>query len=263
MRAGSWAARRRWGPRPGGGGPRALAGDAWDCVAVRIEQGVDDRGDLVEWEFGGAVGVEHCGVADELAPAGECRLDGQALHVDVGLHGGDEVAWQGADRLGDDSAVVRRAWDFDAAVGGQAVDPPPSGVRVGTLPLKRNGLAALAGVDDVRAVFIAGLDRLLVAGVQSFAQAVPVGDLAAAAVDVLVERDVEAVDEVGQVGLRAPPHRVSLESEMAPETNSPDVSGRVRRRQLAASLDAGSVDFGETVQGARLPRLSRAQDSQV
>ncbi len=86
---------------------------------------------------------------------------------------------------------------------------------------------------------------------------------AAAAVDVLVERDVEAVDEVGQVGLRAPPHRVSLESEMAPETNSPDVSGRVRRRQLAASLDAGSVDFGETVQGARLPRLSRAQDSQV
>ena len=68
------------------------------------------------------VRVEHRRVVDVLAPAGERGLDGQLLHVDVGLDQRGELRRQRADRLRLDAVPVDEARHLDAAAGRQVVD---------------------------------------------------------------------------------------------------------------------------------------------
>ena len=94
-----------------------------------------------------------------VAPAGQRGLDGEPLHVDVGLHQRGEVARERADRPAARCRGRGHARHLDAAVGRQVVDQQPvRRRRLGTLPLNANGVAGLARADDVRAVLGAALD---------------------------------------------------------------------------------------------------------
>ena len=107
--------------------------------------------------------------------------------------------WRGSapDGLRLDAAVGGHARHLDAAVGGQVVDQRPPSSVFGHVAVERERLAGLAGVDDVGAVLGAALDaHRRVVRLEARAQVVPLGDLALAAVQVLVERDVEPLDQV-------------------------------------------------------------------
>ena len=69
----------------------STAGECRQPVAVRGEQVVGQRPDLVEVELGGGVRVEHRRVVDVLGVLGQQRLHGQVLDVDVGAHQRDQL----------------------------------------------------------------------------------------------------------------------------------------------------------------------------
>src|SRR5262249_38549751 len=52
-------------------------------LRVSLQEPVDEVVDLPERELGGRVRIEHCGVIDVVAPAGQHRLDRQLLDVHV------------------------------------------------------------------------------------------------------------------------------------------------------------------------------------
>ena len=151
---------------------------------------------------GRSAGREHRRVMDRRAVSAERRLDGQALDVDVGLHERRQVARQCADLQRLDPLLRRHARHLDTAVAGQVVDQPPPADGVGDVAVEGERLAGLARADDVSAVLDAGLGCHRTAVAQPRAQRLPLGDLRLAAARVLVERDVEALDQ-----LRAPPPR--------------------------------------------------------
>ena len=94
-------------------------------LIVAVDELVHQRGDLVERQLGRRVRVEHGGALGGVARAGERRLDGERLHVDVGLHQRGEMGRQRADRLGRDAARVGHAGHLDAAARRQVVDQSP------------------------------------------------------------------------------------------------------------------------------------------
>ena len=55
-------------------------------IAVRLDQIVNQVPDLLQAQLGRCMRIEHGGVVDVLALAGEGGFDGQRLHVEVGLH---------------------------------------------------------------------------------------------------------------------------------------------------------------------------------
>ena len=57
----------------------------WQPVAVRGDQVIHQRPDLIQVEFGGGMRVEHRCVVDMIAFAGQRRLDRERLDVDIGL----------------------------------------------------------------------------------------------------------------------------------------------------------------------------------
>ena len=52
-------------------------------VAVRVDHVIDKVPDLIDIQFRCRVGVHHSGMVDMLALAGQRRLDGQSLDVDL------------------------------------------------------------------------------------------------------------------------------------------------------------------------------------
>ena len=100
----------------------------------------------------------------------------------------------------------RHARHLDAAVARQVVDQPAAVHGVGHVAVEGERLAGLARADDVGAVLDAGLGRHRAAVTQPRAQRLPLGDLCLAAARVLVERDVEALDEIGARRLDEPRH---------------------------------------------------------
>src|ERR1700712_85224 len=82
-----------------------LLGRAWGGLAEPVrhpvgmlgEQRLDEIVDLVEIEFGGGVRIEHGGVMDMFALAGDKGFHRQRLDIDVGLHQGCELRRDPAD----------------------------------------------------------------------------------------------------------------------------------------------------------------------
>jgi len=163
---------------------------------VRLQELVDEPGDLVEGELRGRVRIEHGRAVDGVVAPRQRRFDREALHVDVRLDERRQMPRQRADRLGLDPAVRRHARHLDAAVRRQVVDERPAAGAVGDVRVERKRLPGLARGDDVGAV----LDALRVVerrvALEVAAQLLPLRQGALGAVDVLVERDVEALDDL-------------------------------------------------------------------
>src|SRR5689334_23154495 len=92
-------------------------------LRVGLQEPVHEVVDLLEGELRRRVRVEHGRVVGVLEPAGERRLDGQLLDVDVGADEGRQLRRQLADGLGGDSSRIGQAGHLDAA-GRQVVDQP-------------------------------------------------------------------------------------------------------------------------------------------
>ena len=170
---------------------------------MRLQEVVHEPADGLEVEFGGGVRVHHRGVVDVLAVAGEDGLHGQLLDVDVGAHHRRELQGQLADVGGLQAVLVHEAGDLDAAAFGQVLDE--AGVE--DVAVDHAGFAGLAAVDDARAVLLAaphGQGFVLV--LELAAQLLPVLDLGFAAAQVLVDRDLVALDQLGPPALDEPRH---------------------------------------------------------
>jgi hypothetical protein len=89
---------------------------------MRFQQIVHQPADLLRVQFGGGVRIEHGRLVDVLAVAGQGRLDGQFLDVDVGLHQGGQLGRQDANLRRLDAVAVDHAGDFDDAGAGQIGD---------------------------------------------------------------------------------------------------------------------------------------------
>ena len=119
-------------------------------VAVGCDEFIDERPDLIEAEFGGGVRVEHGGMIDVLAFAGERGFDDQRLHVDVGLLHGGEMWRHFANVRGLQSAFINEHRDFDAAALWEVVDE----IVVGDVAIHDAWRARFKRVDDERAIFL-------------------------------------------------------------------------------------------------------------
>src|SRR5215207_1581528 len=101
-----------------------------------------------------------------------------------------------------DPALVGDAGNFDAAVGREVVDQRPAAVaRVRDVPVEGERLPRRAREHDPRAVLLALSHVDAVAVLERGAHLVPFEYLALAARDVLVERDVEPVEQIGPPAL--------------------------------------------------------------
>ena len=100
--------------------------------------------DLIEVQLGGGVRVEHGGVIDVLALAGQRGFHRQRLHVDVGLHQRRQLRRQRPDVRRLQAGPVDQARHLHAAAGGQVVDQPV----VGHVAIDHARLAGLQAVDD-------------------------------------------------------------------------------------------------------------------
>ena len=70
---------------------------------------VTHRNNIVDRKLGGGVGLEHCRVVDVLALAGDCRLYGEELRIDVGHIHSRELYGESANVGGMDTAAVNKA----------------------------------------------------------------------------------------------------------------------------------------------------------
>ncbi len=75
---------------------------------------VAHRPDLIEGQDGRGVGIEHDGVVDVLALAGEGGFDGQVLDIDVGLAKRGELRRKSADMGRLHALGIDQARDFHA-----------------------------------------------------------------------------------------------------------------------------------------------------
>ena len=82
---------------------------------------VTHRNNIVDRKLGGGVGLEHCRVVDVLALAGDCRLYGEELRIDVGHIHSRELYGESANVGGMDTAAVNKAGNLYAGICSLAV----------------------------------------------------------------------------------------------------------------------------------------------
>jgi len=156
---------------------------------------------LFQIKLGGGMRIEHGGVVDVLALAGQGCFYRQGLDIDVGLDEGGQVRRQAADPGRLQAVSVHQAGYFHAALARQVVDQ----AVVHDVAVDDARLAGFHAVDDVGAVLVGSLDvQRLLAILQRGAQPFPAGDLRLAAGEVFVQGDVELLDQIGAVALDEP-----------------------------------------------------------
>ncbi len=144
-------------------------------------------------------------MVDVLARAPERGPHRQLVHVQVRPDERRELGWQGPDPLPLDPLRPGDAGHLDDRLGREPVQQcHPVGIRVRDVAVERERLAGLDRLHDAAAVLVARLDRHRTAELERRPHPLPLGDLPLAAHEILVERDVEVLDQIGPAVLDEP-----------------------------------------------------------
>src|SRR4051794_30002552 len=205
-----------------------------DPCSVGIEERIDEIVDLVEVELRRSVRIKHRRVVHVLAPAGESSLHSELLHVDVGANQRRELRRQRTDPRGLDAVAVDETRHLDRATRRKVINK----TVVRDVAVHNTRLARLDTPDDRGCVFETALNLDRTATFEAGTFVVPAGDLFNATPRVLVERDIEALDQIGAVAFHEPRHVLGevlarLGDEIA-EASQHLVTNPVRRRHVTA-----------------------------
>ncbi len=156
---------------------------------MRFDQLVDQGPDLVEAELRGGVRVEHGSMIDMLPFPGQRGFHDQRLHVDIRLLQRGELRRHPANFGRLKPVLIHKTRDFDTTALREIVDQSIVG-HIAIHDARRSGFH---GVDDERAIFLAALIALFIqlTALQGGLVCLPLGDLDLAALDVLIQRDLD------------------------------------------------------------------------
>src|SRR5258706_12152274 len=127
-------------------------------IAMRCDEFIHKRPDLIEAEFSSRVRIEHRGMIDVFTFAREGGLDNERLHIDIRLLKRGELWRHHTNFCGLQSALIHEAGDFNTTTLRQVINES----AIGDVAIDNARCAGFHGMNNERTIFLTALIPLFI-----------------------------------------------------------------------------------------------------